>query len=373
MQDIPILLFGAGGVGRALLRQLMEHRSLHAIQYGLRFSLMAVCDSNGAVIDESGMGLDDELLADMVAWKEAGKPLASHAQGGPQGDPTSIVDIAGRDGAIVVDCTASEDTVSALLFALGRRYKIVLANKKPLTVGQDIYDLLTGASEDEGAQRAPRHLGRCRWETTVGAGLPVIAMLNRLVGSGDEIERITGTFSGTLGYVMTGLDAEQRFSAIVRQAHRLGYTEPDPRDDLGGTDVARKALILARGLGWKLNLADVNITRLHPATMESLSVAEFMDELPALDEEFAARAADARAAGKVLRYAATITGGQCSVGLDAVAADSPLGRLQGTDNLVAFTTRWYNSNPLVIQGAGAGTNVTAAGVLSDIVELAYSA
>ncbi len=272
----------------------------------------------------------------------------------------------------MVDCTASTATVPALLYALDQRYKIVLANKKPLTVEQEVYDRLSTAGGTASASDGVRHLGRSRWETTVGAGLPVIVTLNRLVASGDEVHRITGTFSGTLGYVMTGLQAGQPFSRIVREAHGLGYTEPDPRDDLGGVDVARKALILARGLGHRLDMADVQVTGLYPAALQSLSVAEFLNALPALDSGFAEQVQAAAAAGKVLRYAATVQADGCTVGPTLVDRDSPLGRLTGTDNLVEFTSRWYSPNPLVVQGRGAGVDATAAGVLSDMIELAFT-
>jgi homoserine dehydrogenase len=276
----------------------------------------------------------------------------------------------------VVDCTATETTVPALLFARDQHYKIALANKKPLTVDQEVYDRLTsaGGTNGTGERGAPvRQLSHTRWETTVGAGLPVIVTLNRLVSSGDEVQRITGTFSGTLGYVMTGLQEGKPFSAIVREAHRLGYTEPDPRDDLGGVDVARKALILARGLGWQLDLDDIEVQGLYPASMDGMTVAEFMDALPQLDEEFQRRVAEAQGAGKVLRFAAQVENRVCRVGPTTVNAASPLGRLSGTDNLVEFTTHWYTPNPLVIQGRGAGADATAAGVLSDVIELAYTA
>ncbi len=147
------------------------------------------------------------------------------------------------------------------------------------------------------------------------------------MGCGDEVQRIAGTFSGTLGYVMTGLQAGRPFSEIVREAHGLGYTEPDPRDDLGGVDVARKALILARGLGWRLDLDDVAVQGLYPAELDSLSVSEFMAALPQLDEGFAARVAEAQAQGKVLRYAALVENGVCTVGPTTVSEASPLGRL----------------------------------------------
>jgi len=374
MRSIPIILFGVGGVGRALVRQIVEQRQFHAATYGLQLQFLALCDSDGAVIDDAG--LSDVQLHELLQYKERGGKFAQHPLGGQQHDPAAIVDIAGRTtrtgSTIVVDCTASAETVPALLLALTRGYRIALANKKPLTVEQEVYDRLTSAGDTGTATSQVRHLGRARWETTVGAGLPVIVTLNRLVASGDPITRIAGTFSGTLGYVMTGLQAERPFSEIVREAHKLGYTEPDPRDDLGGIDVARKALILARGIGWRLDMTDVQVTGLYPVEMSRLSVAEFLEALPALDAGFRAQVEAAKAAGNVLRYAATVADGRCMVGPVVVGANSPLGRLSGTDNLVEFHTKWYSPNPLVVQGRGAGVDATAAGVLSDLIELAYT-
>jgi homoserine dehydrogenase len=366
MRDLYVLLLGIGGVGQAFVRQILHHRELHARQYGLVLRVAAVADSSGAVIALEG-GLEDAVLQEVIDFKAAGKSLAEHPLGGPQSDLTGVVDVAGRSGAIVVDCTATDATVPALLFSLEQGYKIVLANKKPLTMQQEVYHRLTRAG-DTGL----RHLGRSRWETTCGAALPVIVTLNRLVASGDEVRQIAGTFSGTLGYVMTGLQEGRPFSEVVREAHKLGYTEPDPRDDLGGVDVARKALILARGLGWPLELADVGVIGLYPAHLERLSVAEFMAALPELDAHFQGQVQAAAAGGQVLRYAATIEGGHCRVGPTVVDAASPLGRLSGTDNLVEFYTRWYNPNPLVVQGRGAGAEATASGVLADVIELAFT-
>ncbi len=375
MQRVPIILLGSGGVGAALLHQIIAHRQFHASTYGLELAIVALCDSNGAVLEPKG--LTNEQLQALLAYKAEGGKFANHELGGKQNNIGAIVDIAGSTGAIIVDCTASDATVPALLTALDRGYRIAMANKKPLTVGLEIYNRLvcagvTSNKKEQSATLPVRHLGRSRWETTVGAGLPVIATLTRLVTSGDAIARIAGTFSGTLGYVMTGLQEGKAFSTIVREAHKLGYTEPDPRDDLGGVDVARKALILARGMGWKLEMDDIDVTGLYPTSMADLSVADFMAALPQLDEEFAAQVATAKAAGNVLRYAATVADGRCVVGPVVVATDSPLGRLSGTDNLVEFHTGWYSPNPLVIQGRGAGADVTAAGVLSDVIELAYT-
>jgi homoserine dehydrogenase len=377
MQDLPIIVLGAGGVGRALVRQIVENRGLHAEQYGLWLSVLAVCDRDGAVLGLDSRrerhGLDDPNLLDLIRYKEEGGRLAEHRLGGPQNDLAAVIDIAGRPGVVVVDCTASEETAWTLLFALERKYKVVLANKKPLTIDQEVYDRLTraGGTGYEAPAEGLRHLGRCRWETTCGAALPVVSTLTRLVAAGDTVYKIAGALSGTLGFVMTGLQDGQPFSEVVREAHRLGYTEPDPRDDLGGLDVARKALILARGLGWRLDMRDVQVRGLYAAEMGSLSVPAFLAALPQLDADFRDRVDLAAAEGKVLRYGATIEEGRCRVGLTAVAATSPLGRLSGTDNLVEFSTRWYDPNPLVVQGRGAGADVTASGVLADVIELAY--
>lgn len=371
VRETPVILFGIGGVGQALIRQILDNRPLHAHHFGLRLRLLAVSDSSSAVL-ELDSGIDDATLAGLVQLKQAGGSLGDHALGGRHaGDLESLIQIAGRPGAIVVDCTATGATIPALLRAQECGYKLVLANKKPLTDQQEVYDRLTraGATGEMGARRSTR----TRWETTVGAGLPVIVTQNRLIASGDEITRIAGTFSGTLGFVMTGLQAGRLFSEVVREAHARGYTEPDPRDDLGGVDVARKALILARGLGWRMELADVQISGLYPAEMQALSVAEFLAALPALDGPLAERVQMAAGQGRVLRYAAAVADGRCTVGPTEVEHAAPLGRLTGTDNLVEFYSRWYHPNPLVVQGRGAGVEATAAGVLSDMIDVAFTA
>ena len=372
----PLILFGLGGVGRALLRQIEEQRPLHREEYDLRIDYLALCDSSGAIVEPEG-GFTDDLLDDILRLKEEGGALASHPLGRACESPAEIVEAVGKPGALVVDCTASDETVDALFLALDRGCQAVLANKKPLTAEQDVYDRLnrSGALDTPKTlppARAPRALAHLRYETTVGAGLPVIATLDRLLSSGDKIERIAGSFSGTLGYLMTGLEEGRSFSETVRDAYRLGYTEPDPRDDLGGVDVARKGLILARGIGWRMEIDQVQVSGLYPEPMAGLSVDDFLSELPSLDEQYRQDVARAASEGKALRYAATLSEGGCTVGLTAVAKDSPLGRLTGTDNLVELYSRWYSPNPLVIQGRGAGVEATAAGVLSDIVALRYS-
>ena len=202
-----------------------------------------------------------------------------------------------------------------------------------------------------------------------------MATLSRLVSAQDRVQRISGCLSGSLGFITSGLQAGEPFSSVTARAKRLGYTEPDPRDDLGGVDVARKALILARCLGMQLELDQVAVEPLYPPELASLSVADFMAALPSLDASFTQRVAAAAAAGKVLRYAASVDPATSSltVGLKEVPASSPLGTLSGSDNLVEIYTRWYADNPLVLRGAGAGAGATAAGVLADMIDLAYTA
>jgi homoserine dehydrogenase len=368
LRRVQVVLLGAGGVGAALVQQIMAQRTLHAEQFGLVLDIVALADSSGVLAPEAGP-LDDAALAAALELKAAGSRFAEWPDAIAAREPQQLLRLLAarlQPGAVVVDCTATERTAPALLDALTAGHKVVLANKKPLTIDQEVYNRLTRAGSTQG----PFALDRARWETTCGAGLPVIVTLQRVLVSGDPVERITGTFSGTLGYVMTGLQAGNRFSDVVREAHQLGYTEPDPRDDLGGIDVARKALILARGLGWEMEMGDVEVQGLYPQHMDRLTVAEFLAALPQLDGFYAERVQAAREQGGVLRFAALVAEGRCVVGPTVVAAISPLGRLSGTDNLIEFHTGWYAPNPLVVQGRGAGVQATAAGVLSDLMELA---
>ncbi|KAJ6790645.1 uncharacterized protein M6B38_174385 [Iris pallida] len=213
---------------------------------------------------------------------------------------------------------------------------------------------------------------RIRFESTVGAGLPVIASVTRVLASGDPITHITGSLSGTLGYVMSEVEDGKLFSEVVLAAKSLGYTEPDPRDDLSGMDVARKALILARLLGQRINLSDIQVESLYPDELgpNSMSTEAFLESgLSSLDKDVDERVRSASSKGNVLRYVCVIEGPRCQVGLKELPKDSPLGRLRGSDNVVEIYSRCYKNSPLVIQGAGAGNDTTAAGVLADIVDL----
>jgi aspartokinase/homoserine dehydrogenase 1 len=261
---------------------------------------------------------------------------------------------------ILVDLT-SEETAPLLQEALERGFHVVLANKKPLAVPLIAFDRMIASARE-------RRLS-FRYEATAGAGLPVLDTLAKLREAGDRVDTIAGCFSGTIGFLMTSLEEGTKFSDAVREAWKRGYTEPDPRDDLGGVDVARKALILARTLGRRVELSDIALEPLYPAALDDADPKRFIEKLAALDDEYARRASQARDEGRVLRYVATIARHDIRVGIEAVPQSSPMGRLRGTDNQVAIYTKRYKTNPLVVTGPGAGAEVTAAGVLNDIVAI----
>jgi homoserine dehydrogenase len=354
LKRIPLIIFGAGKVGRALVGQLTDAARFHAERDGLTFAIVAWCDIDGAAVNERGLAAE-ELRA--IADAKAAGARFPQAEGAYRPDLAAIVDVAGADGCIVADVTASDATVPALELALRRGYSAATANKVPLVGPQAVFDALAGNQ-------------RFRYETTVGSAVPVIEATQGLVRAADRVDAVRGVLSGTLGFISTGLQAGQPFSALVSEAMRRGYTEPDPRIDLGGMDVARKALIIARTLGWKLELVDVQVASLVPAELASLTIPDFVARLPELDADFAARAAAAAGEGKTLRYVAELKDGKAAVGLQAVPLDSALGQLRGNDNLVAYHTRYYPDTPLVLQGRGAGVDAAAAGVHSDIVALA---
>lgn len=360
---ISIIQLGLGGVGRALVEQVFATREAQE-RHGITLHYVAIADSSGALVEERGLA--EGVVESAGRLKERGGALHEHEAGYFQEELSALIDVAGQARTILVDTTAAdtETLVPAFNLALERGYAIVLANKKPLTASLEVWQRLTGE-------------GRTGYEATVGAGLPIISTLRHLLDTGDEVQKIEGVLSGTLGFLMGELQKGTAFGAAVRDAKRRGWTEPDPRDDLSGTDVARKVLILARTLGYGGGLDDVAVTPLFPEPFASLSVDEFMARVDELNAEMAAQRDAAHAAGQSLRYAASMQPGVedepmlLRAGPTSVAADSPLGSLRGPDNLVAFHTARYAARPLVVQGAGAGTEVTASALLGDIFRLVH--
>jgi homoserine dehydrogenase len=264
-----------------------------------------------------------------------------------------------RGPTILADLTASKETVETVAAALEMGCGVVLANKNALSSDWDKARPLFQSS----------HL---RYEVTVGAGLPVISTLRYLLATGDEVERMAGCLSGTLGCICTEMERGISYGEAVRHARVQGYTEPDPRDDLSGWDVVRKALILARTAGWPLEAADVDLQSMIPPIAEGMDTQQFLDSLAAMETPYGRRFADAKARGETLRYVASINRDGGQVGLTPVQLGTPLAALDGPANYVAIHTQRYADVPLVISGPGAGPAVTAAGALGDIIDLATS-
>jgi len=358
VRRVPLVLLGVGGVGRALLRHILDNREFHLRRFNLALDLVCIAGSEGYLAGEAGSPIPDAVIRSLIEERLKGRAFLDQPGAVPHpGSLELVAQFVGPD-SVLVDATASSKTAPALLDSLARGGRVVLSNKKPLAGDLSLFRSLTS---DPTA---------CRWETTVGSCLPIMVTLSRIVASGDEVRRIAGTFSGTLGFLMTRLQEGVPFSRLIRQAYEAGFTEPDPREDLAGTDVARKSLILARVIGWQLNLADVEVRGLLPGDLDDLPVDQFLARTGDLDEYFSVRVRSAQKHGRVLRYAAVIENGKCRVGPEEVALETPLGRLRGNDNLIEIYTRLYEPHPLVIQGRGAGVPATAAGVLSDIIDLA---
>lgn len=353
-RSVPLIVFGLGHVGSAFLSQLMRMRSSLAERYDVDLQPIALADRRASFFDPDGLsadGLESAINIKASGHSFAGQPNA--LDGLANIDLIRYVADHGIEGAIVVDASTAFGMEALLAFALGQGYGVVLANKRTL------------AGPWISAQVFFRH-PLVRFEATVGAGLPVVSTLRYLVDTGDAVQRIEGSLSGTLGYLCTCLEEGQAFSAAVADAREMGYTESDPRDDLSGMDVARKAIILGRLAGWPLELSDLEIEPVYHAEMSTLSIAEFMAELPTLDAEFAAYMGGV---GGVLRYMAELSSEGGSLSLRMVGERLAV-QLQGTLNQVSFWTGRYDKRPLCIIGPGAGREMAAAALLEDCLQLA---
>lgn len=351
-QAIHIIQLGMGGVGQALVQQVVAQQTRLKSRYGFALGYLALVDRSGALHSGDTLGRDAVLGALQV--KQAGQSLATIARGSSLDDWRALLP---ATPCIVVDVTAAGGMEDGLAAAVAGGHRVVLANKRPLTGPLAAFTALAAG-------------GATRYEATVGAGLPVISTLQALLDSGDTLVRIEASMSGTLGYLCSALEQGQSLSAAVRTARSRGWTEPDPRDDLSGADVARKALILARTCGLPWDMDAVPSEPWFPPDLAEISVDAFMQQVSDLDARYAGQVTRARTNHTALRYVATVETGGASVGLRELALDHPLAGLRGADNLFTFTTARYAEQPLVVRGPGAGVEVTAAGVLGDIVATA---
>lgn len=337
-----LLHIGVGNVGRTVLKQVLESNPRLKRELGIELIYCGLFVRQAGIFAPHGLStaqieaFPSESLVNLNVddcIKQLAKPF------------------------ILIDTTSSDTTLPTLLQTLKRGGAVVMANKKPLSGTLVTFNDL-------------RKLGgkRIFYETTVGAGLPVMHTLNTLLATGDKVVSIQGCLSGTLGFIFSQLENGSSFSQAVIDAKSQGFTEPDPRDDLSGTDVARKALIMARLIGQTIEIDDIKVESLYPKTMRSISKDEFMTRLPELDKSYLGQVEHARSNNQVLRYVATITPTTCTVELKPVDNASSLGRLRGTDNIIVIQTARYNQTPMVIQGPGAGLEVTATGLFGDILE-----
>ena len=361
-QDVNVLVLGKGVVGGELLKQIREHREDLEAEHDVRINVVGIADSKRALFDAVGLDLD--------GWEER---LESSDASTEDDHIVGMLDELRRLSVpVLVDCTAADGMEDHYARAFARGIHVVAANKKPLTIPTDVRNELM--AEARAFHRA------YHYETTVGASLPVIDTLKNLVRTGDHVYRIEGSFSGTLGYLTNELMAGVSLSDAVRTAKELGYTEPHPRDDLSGLDVARKALILARELGLELNIEDVVVEPLVPAELlDHDDVDEFFRALARYDATMADTIEGMKSENKTLRYLAVIdpsAAGEDRPALEvkpiAIPADHPATRLRGSESFVAFKTERYEQYPLIVQGAGAGGAVTAAGVLADVLKVSQT-
>jgi bifunctional aspartokinase / homoserine dehydrogenase 1 len=349
---ISVGVIGPGTVGRVLLDQLAAQSVRLRERFKLDLRVRGVLGRERMLLSDSGAALSD--------WRE------QFQSGGVAADVTRFVEHLRLDylpHTVLVDCTASGAIAARYAEWLGAGIHIVTPNKKANSGDLAYYTRMLEARRAGGSHYL--------YQATVGAGLPVVTTLRDLLATGDDISTIEGIFSGTLAYLFNAFDGARSFSSIVHEARQRGFTEPDPRDDLSGADVARKLIILGREMGLPLELKDVRVDSLVPADLAAGSIEEFMGQLPRYDAAIAARLAAARSRGKVLRYTGRLTAaGEAAVGLQEVDADHVFANIALTDNVVRFATRRYCDNPLVIQGPGAGPEVTAGGVFADLLRLA---
>lgn len=344
-RTLDVVLYGVGRVGQALLEMIEASRDELARSRRLRLRLLGVASSRRFLVDGHGISTESALtrLAEATARPDDASLLR-------QLDEARLGDV------VLVDLSAAE-TAPLHLAAIEAGMHVVTANKVPLSGPLATYRELVEAVGRTGAVYG--------YETTFGAGLPVLHTLRELLHTGDQLDSVSGCFSGTLGFVCTRLQDGASLAEAVQEAAQLGYTEPDPRDDLSGRDVARKALIVARAMGLALEPHDVALEPLVPGMEGGLDEA-----IAAFGPALAARVAEAGRRGAVLRYVAEVSAQGVRVGLQEVPAQSAIGALRGPDNILVFRSRRYRDQPLVIQGPGAGAAVTAAGVLGDILRVA---
>lgn len=352
---LNIFLVGTGLIGNALVNMMKEQFEKLARENLLEVNVVAVANSTKMYFDEDGLSLES-CIPDM---KQRGEPMHMPAF------VERMISL-NRTNSIFVDCTSSEAVTDFYSAILNANISIVTPNKKANSGSYEKYQELKSVAFKRGV--------KFFYETNVGAGLPVINTLNDLLLSGDRVISIEGVLSGTLNFLFSAFTEGKKFSEVVREAKAKGYTEPDPRDDLSGMDVARKILILSRETGMALDLQDIEVENLVPEDCRgNMSVDTFFKELEKHDQKFDQLRMDATARKEKLRYKAVLKNGKVKVQLGSVDEQHPFYSLSGSDNIILLTTERYHDRPMVIRGPGAGATVTAAGVFADIIRIGHYA
>ena len=347
--SIDVFLLGCGLVGQELLKQLEKQQDWLA-KRNVKLNLYGVANSRKLLLDANGIAFD--------AWQAQ---LEQQASGFELAKLEQFVRENHLINPVLVDCSSSQQLADQYYDFLDAGFHVVAANKKANTGSFGYYQSLKSA-----AQKRQR---KFLYETNVGAGLPVLDNLQLLFGAGDELLSFNGILSGSLSYMFGVLEDGLSLSEATAKAKANGFTEPDPRDDLSGTDVARKLLIIARESGLELELSDIEVEAVVPESFASgTSVEEFMVKLPELDAQFADKIQSAASEGKVLRYVGSIENGKCKVGIEAVNKQHALYDIRDGENALAILSQYYQPRPFVIRGYGAGAEVTSAGVFADILK-----
>jgi len=350
-KTLHIFCLGTGNIGRTLFRQLLVQSPLLAKNNDIEVKVMGISNSRQMYLSNDGMDLTD--------WEDE---LNTYEEKADLGAFVQRMKAMNLPNCVFVDNTASANPVNYYQEILESSISVVTCNKIGNSADYAQYYVFKTAARKYGVD--------FHYETNVGAGLPIIRTLKDLMLSGDNIASIEAILSGTISYIFNNFKGDKRFHEIVKEAQDLGYTEPDPRDDLNGKDFMRKMLILARDAGYPLEEEDVAIeSMLPPACMAAESVPDFYQELENNAAYFENLKTEAAASGKVLRYIGKLENGKVAITLQMVDDNHPFYMLSGSDNIISFTTDRYKARPLVIKGPGAGAEVTAAGVFADIINV----
>lgn len=351
VHSVNVFLVGPTGlIGKTLLKQIKNQFEYLKKEKSMQINVTGIVNSKKMLIDSNGIDLEN--------WEEAIEKKGEVSN--LENFTNKIIDL-NFANSVFVDCSASKNVVEFYEKLLKKSISIVTPNKIANTLSQDKYVRLRQLAKKSNAQ--------FMYETNVGAGLPVIGVLQSLLNSGDKILKIEAVLSGTLSFIFNNFKDNLKFSDVVLDAKAKGFTEPDPRDDLSGLDVARKALILSRDSGAQMELNEIKVENLVPENLREVDVKTFLAKLPEVDDTYEKLKNEAKANGHVLRYMAVIENGKASIELKPVDSLHPFYNLSGSDNMIVFTTERYKTNPLVIKGPGAGAEVTAAGVFAEIITI----